>query len=188
MALRENTCGGQSYQSARAVLKVADKIMSSHPSIEDCAIRQAALEDIDVAYAIVGEYYEAAAVVARDSREEFARFYFGVASGLWLAVIGDCAVGCIALRPLRDLLAAAEVKRLYVQPYYRGLGIAAKLYASLETYAAESGYQWLYLDTAAGMNTAQRFYAMLSYEPCERYNDNPQASLFMRRELKPFSS
>jgi GNAT superfamily N-acetyltransferase len=162
---------------------VADKFMSSNQFSEDCAIRRAGPAEIDSAYGIVHEYYEAARVVARDSKGEFARYYFGAASGMWLAIIDNRAVGCIALRPLPDIVTAGEVKRLYVQPAVRGRGIAAALYASLEIYAAESGYQWLYLDTAADMNAAQRFYSTLGYQLCDRYNDNPQAALFMRKRL-----
>ena len=109
--------------------------------------------------------------------------YFGADSGLWLAVIDNRPAGCVALRPLPGIFAAGEVKRLYVQLVFRGRGIAASLYGHLEEYAVESGYRWLYLDTAAEMTAAQRFYATLGYEVCNRYNDNPQASIFMRKQL-----
>jgi GNAT superfamily N-acetyltransferase len=185
MALVMNTTRWSPLDISLHVRRVADQFMLSSRSKEVCAIRRAVPEEIDFAYAIVNEYYEAARVVARDSIDEFARYYFAAASGLWLAIIDDRAVGCVALRQLSAISAAGEVKRLYVQPAFRGRGIAAALYASLENYAAESAYQWLYLDTAANMNAAQRFYATLGYELCERYNDNPQASLFMRKQLRP---
>lgn len=149
-------------------------------------IRRATREEMDSAYAIVQEYYEAARVVARDAKEDIAQFYFGAASGFWLAVIDTCAVGCIALRPMSGISAAGEVKRPFVQPVFRGRGIAAALYAALEAYAVKSGYQWLYLDTAADMTAAQGFYKTLGYEFCNRYNDNPQATIFMRKKLERF--
>ena len=55
---------------------------------------------------------------------------------------------------------------------------------SLEEYAHERGYQWLYLDTTDDMVAAQRFYAALGYELTPRYNDNPQATIFMRKDLR----
>ena len=75
---------------------------------------------------------------------------------------------------------------MYVQPANRGRGIAAALYGSLETNAENFGYQHLYLDTTDEMLAARSFYEALGYESCPRYNDNPQATLFMRKEL-PFS-
>ncbi|MGC2232385.1 MAG: GNAT family N-acetyltransferase, partial [Candidatus Acidiferrum sp.] len=74
--------------------------------------------------------------------------------------------------------------RLYVQCEVRGRGIAAALYSSLELYACTHGYQSLYLDTTDEMIAAQRFYAALGYQPAPRYNDNPQATIFMRKDLR----
>jgi GNAT superfamily N-acetyltransferase len=54
---------------------------------------------------------------------------------------------------------------------------------ALEKYAREFGYKWLYLDTAANMKTAARFYERKGFLSCERYNDNPQAAIFMRKAV-----
>jgi GNAT superfamily N-acetyltransferase len=147
-------------------------------------LHRAAVEEIDAAWRIIEEYYGAARVVARDSRDDFARLYFGDGSGVWIASQARRIIGCIALRPLRAFAASGEVKRLYVQPSLRGRGIAAALYQALQTYAQGFGYRWLYLDTTDEMTAAMRFYEGLGYERCARYNDNPQATIFMRKELK----
>ncbi len=143
--------------------------------------------DIDAAWKIITEYYEAAGVIARDAKDDFVRIYFQDGAGVWLATIESDVIGCIALRPLSGVASSGEVKRLYVQPPYRGRGIAASLYQGLETYARECGYRYLYLDTTDEMVAAQRFYAALGYELCPRYNDNSQATIFMRKDLR-FSS
>jgi GNAT superfamily N-acetyltransferase len=148
------------------------------------SVRRATSEESDTAWTIVKEYYGAARVVARDAKEDFERIYFGDGAGVWLATTGNTVVGCVALRPLAKFANSAEVKRLYVRPQQRGLGIAAALYQSLEEYARERGYEWLYLDTTDDMVAAQRFYAALGYELTARYNDNPQATIFMRKDLR----
>jgi ribosomal protein S18 acetylase RimI-like enzyme len=140
--------------------------------------------EIDAAYAIVEEYYEAMSVVARDTRDEFARLYFGDGAGVWLARLEEKVIGCIALRAMPQFTDSGEVKRLYVKPEYRGRGIAVALHDALETYARNFGYQWLYLDTADNMRSAIRFYEQQGYEGCARYNENPQATIFMRKELR----
>src|SRR5215475_13669392 len=101
------------------------------------SIRKAALAEIETAYSIIEEYYEASHVVARDSKTEFRTAYFGEHSGIWLAHLPDNGkekiVGCIALREWHHAERSGEVKRLYVQPAYRGLGIAQALLNALES-------------------------------------------------------
>jgi GNAT superfamily N-acetyltransferase len=152
--------------------------------MRDFEIRRAMRSESDAAYAIVEEYYEAMSVVARDTRDEFVRLYFGEGAGIWLARLEGRVIGCIALRAMPQFTESAEVKRLYVQPEVRGLGIAVALHDALETYARDFGYQWLYLDTADNMRSAIRFYEQQGYERCARYNENPQATIFMRKELR----
>jgi GNAT superfamily N-acetyltransferase len=153
----------------------------------DFGIRRAISSEVDAAYSIVKEYYTAMSVVARDTREEFARLYFEEGAGIWLAHVEEKVTGCIALRALPQFVASGEVKRLYVQPEFRGHGMAVALHDALETYARNFGYQWLYLDTADNMTSAIRFYEAHGYERCGRYNENPQATIFMRKELRALS-
>lgn len=151
-------------------------------------VHRAPAEECDAAWGIIEEYYVAAGVMARDVREDFSRIYFQDGAGVWLATLENNVVGCVALRPLEEIAHSAEVKRLYVRPRFRECGIAAALYQSLELYARERGYEWLYLDTTDEMLAAQRLYAALGYELTTPYNDNPQATIFMRKHLRVFSA
>jgi len=146
-------------------------------------IERAALGRVAEAYAIVEEYYEAVEVVVREDAEEFREKYFGAGAGIWLARDGEAVVGCIALRPLHEIARCGEVKRLYVKPEYRGQGIAEQMLEALERYAREAGYEAIYLDSKDDLKTAIRFYARHGYAECERYNENPQATVFMRKGL-----
>jgi ribosomal protein S18 acetylase RimI-like enzyme len=152
--------------------------------MSDFEIRRAMSSEIDAAYAIVEEYYEAMSVEARDTREEFRRLYFEEGAGIWLARVEEKVIGCIALRAMRQFAQSGEVKRLYVQPEYRGRGIAAALHDALQSYAMNVGYRWLYLDTADNMKAAIHFYEAQGYKRCARYNENQQATIFMRKELR----
>ena len=147
--------------------------------------------DRETAYRLVDEYNEAVGVVLRDSPESFQRHYFDTGSGLWLAErlaegvaeMGPRIAGCIALRPLEQRAQAGEIKRLYVRPEFRGSGAALALLVALEQYAEAHGYEWLYLDSKDDLKPALRFYKRHGYEPCERYNANPQATIFLRKPL-----
>ena len=132
---------------------------------------------------MVEEYNQAVSVMVRDSPESFAKDYFQPGAGFWLAQAGKQLAGCIALRPLRAREQAGEIKRLYVRPEYRGSGAAVALLDALERYAETSGYRWLYLDSKDDLQAALRFYRRHGYEPCEPYNQNPQATIFMRKAM-----
>ena len=75
------------------------------------------------------------------------------------------------------------MKRLYVRPAQRGSGIAARLMDALETFAFGRGFRAVYLDTFDDLADAVRFYERRGYERIARYNDNPQATIFMRKTL-----
>ena len=147
-------------------------------------IRRVPREELEQAYSIVQEYYAAANVVARESREEFQCDYFRDASGIWMATVDGNIAGCIALRTLPQLgPRCGEIKRMYLRPQYRGQGIAEALLRSLEIFAARCGYAELYLDTAADMAAAARLYEKNGYKKCPRYNENPQAAIFMKKRI-----
>lgn len=147
------------------------------------SVRKATLADEDAAWAIVEEYNRALDIVVRDDPETFRKYLAGPGA-LWLAEIDGEVVGCVVLRPLPELGAdACEVKRLYVRPSQRGIGLAEALMDELETFAREAGYAAVYLDTKDDLHAAIRFYDRRGYERIPRYNDNPQATIFMRRVL-----
>jgi GNAT superfamily N-acetyltransferase len=145
-------------------------------------IERARPAQAEAAYAIVSEYFEAVGVVARETLEEFRREYFGRARGVWLAWVGSSLSGSIALRELvpGD---AAEIKRMYVREAYRGLGIAERLLREAESFAKDSGYRRVVLDSTDEMRAARRLYERNGYQRCERYNRNPQATVFMSKRL-----
>ena len=146
-------------------------------------VLRAALADRDAAWRIVTEYYEAIGVVLREDREVFDEFLSG-RGRFWLASANGETAGCIALRPLPEHEGACEIKRLYVRPLFRGLGLAHALLSAAEDYALDAGYDAIYLDTFDALTVATQFYLRAGYEPTERYNDNPQATIFMKKTLR----
>jgi ribosomal protein S18 acetylase RimI-like enzyme len=152
--------------------------------MSEISIHRATLSELDTVYAIVSEYYEAVGVLVRDDKAFFEQEYFIDGTGFWLAAINHEIVGCIALRTLPQLDKSGEIKRLYVRPGYRKQGIAESLLGALEKYATLYGHSSLYLDTKDDLTAAIRFYQSHGYQPCERYNDNPQATIFLQKQLR----
>jgi GNAT superfamily N-acetyltransferase len=146
-------------------------------------IHRGLLEELSIARAVIDEYCDAVGVLIRDDQSQLEQ-YFQDDSGVWLAADGENIVGCVVLRPLPARTPSCEVKRLYVRTSHRGIGIADALMNALEDYAVAAGYRFAYLDTKDDLRAAIRFYERRGYRSCERYNANPQATIFMRRALQ----
>jgi ribosomal protein S18 acetylase RimI-like enzyme len=88
-----------------------------------------------------------------------------------LAEESGCFVGCVALRPLEDII--CEMKRLYVRSGYRGRGIGRMLACSVIDRACEIGYEKMRLDTIATMKEAKTLYYSLEFRNIKAYRFNP---------------
>ena len=146
-------------------------------------IRAVTSADAEDAYSLIEEYYEAVHVIARDDRATILRYISDAESCVLLAYHDRTPAGCILYRPLRHMGLAGEVKRLYVRPAFRKRGIAERLLEALERFASSRDAEWLYLDTTDELQAAIAFYERHGYGRCDRYNDNPQATIFMRKRL-----
>jgi GNAT superfamily N-acetyltransferase len=146
-------------------------------------IRRATAAEADAAFALIEEYYEAIGVMVRDDRAALERYLAAADSSIWLASVNGLAAGCVMLRPLPQIDGAAEVKRLYVRAAFRGQRVARALMQAAEDHARREGIEWLYLDTKDDLHAAIHFYLSTGYEHCPRYNDNPQATIFLRKRL-----
>jgi len=148
------------------------------------SIRRATGDDLLAAFELVKEYFQAVDVWVRDTENEFSAYLNGDDRGVWLAFAGTEPVGCIVLHPLVCSPRSGEMKRLYVRPAYRRQGLAEGLLRALEDFATKTArYERLYLDSKDDLVTAVRFYERHGYERCDRYNTNPQATVFMRKAL-----
>ena len=140
-------------------------------------------KETHAAWGILQEYYETVNVLVRDKPGAIQKIMDAAASGVWLAYLGNEVVGCVVLRRLELIPKSAECKRLYVKPWVRGRGIADKLLDAQEMHACKEGIEWIYLDSYDDLKTAIALYGRRGYERCERYNDNPQATVFMRKNI-----
>ena len=79
--------------------------------------------------------------------------------------------GCVAIQELETKI--CEMKRLFVLPDFRGLGIGGLLIASLIQNAQKLGYHKMRLDTHPSMTLAQELYRKFGFYEIGRYNQNP---------------
>ncbi|MBB3180156.1 GNAT family N-acetyltransferase [Variovorax sp. Sphag1AA] len=83
--------------------------------------------------------------------------------------------GCCALRPLdsADYPNAAEMKRLYVRPEFRGVGLGRQLAEAILDAARGAGYACVLLDTLDDMESARALYEDLGFVEVPPYYHNP---------------
>jgi ribosomal protein S18 acetylase RimI-like enzyme len=146
-------------------------------------VRRAKRDDLPQLGALLERYYAEWDVVQRDGPERIAEYLEQRAPfGFVIVEQNGQLIACVLLRELPSIPSAAECKRLYVVPDYRGEGLASLLMDYAEGLAA-ARLEWIYLDTGANFTAAQSLYRARGYQSCERYNDNPQAACFFRKRL-----
>lgn len=96
---------------------------------------------------------------------------------LLLACVNGVVAGCCALRPLdtSDYTNAAEMKRLYVRPAFRGLRLGRQLAEAILDAARRSAYSCVLLDTLDDMESARALYEDLGFQEIPPYYHNPHA-------------
>ncbi len=108
---------------------------------------------------------------------------YGPPAGAMLLLMdgGDCA-GCVGVRPIGG--GAAELKRMYVRPEFRGRGFGRELLDAACCAARDLGYRRVRLDTVPTMKSAIRLYRAAGFREIPPYRHNPRpGALFFEREM-----
>jgi len=101
---------------------------------------------------------------------------------LLLGWAANDAAGCAAMRPLGE--SVCEMKRLFVQPAFRGQGLGRMLAEEVVAEARAIGYAMMRLDTLPSMSAATRLYESLGFVRIPAYYATPlQETVFMELRL-----
>ncbi len=102
---------------------------------------------------------------------EIERVYGPPSGCLLLSERGGATVGCVGVRRLDA--DTCEMKRLYVQPAHRGLGIGLELARLAVARAGAYEYRRMRLDTLASMHAALGVYRALGFFEIPAYYESP---------------
>ncbi|MCA1817434.1 MAG: GNAT family N-acetyltransferase [Acidobacteria bacterium] len=129
--------------------------------------------------------------------QEFLDFYYGAGEealpGIFappdgcilLVTYSGKAAGCGAFHRITS--DSCEMKRMYVRPEFRGMGIGLRLAETLIVAAREAGYSSMRLETTKFMERAIALYSSLGFRTCQPYYSIPPnfrgITVFMELDL-----
>jgi DNA-binding MarR family transcriptional regulator/GNAT superfamily N-acetyltransferase len=104
-------------------------------------------------------------------------------AGLFLlATLHSEPVGCGVLKFHPG--APAHLKRMWVAPEVRGLGLGRRLLAELEAHAAARGVRAVRLETHRALDEAISLYRTAGYREVAPFNDEPYARYWFEKEIE----
>lgn len=90
-------------------------------------------------------------------------------------------VGCGGFKPEQS--GAAYIKRMWVSPDARGMGLGRRLLGALEDRARTLGYTTIRLETEASLGEAQKLYRSSGYREVPPFNDELYAHHWFEKDL-----
>jgi len=103
------------------------------------------------------------------------------AGQFFVAYLQHEPIGCGAVKHHRD--APAEIKRMWIAPRARGLGLGRRLLETLEACARAGGAQLAHIETSAILTEALSLYRSTGWVEVPRFNDEPFADHWLKKEL-----
>jgi hypothetical protein len=100
---------------------------------------------------------------------------------LLIARLEGQPIGCGALKFHAG--APAELKRMWVAPAARGVGLGRRLLAELERHAWDNGVKVLRLETNGALTEAIALYRSAGYRAVAAFNDEPYAQCWFEKRL-----
>jgi len=103
--------------------------------------------------------------------------------GSFIVAMSDTLpIGCVGLKCTDR--GYAEIKRLWVSPSARGLGLGKRLMDAAEDSARSLGIALLRLDTNSALPEAGQLYRTTGWREIPRFNDDPYPDLFFEKQIR----
>jgi DNA-binding MarR family transcriptional regulator len=103
------------------------------------------------------------------------------AGQFFVAYLHGEAIGCGAVKHHPD--APAEIKRMWIAPQARGLGLGRRLLEKLEAHALAGGARVAHIETSADLTEALALYRSAGWVEVPAFNDEPFADHWLEKSL-----
>jgi ribosomal protein S18 acetylase RimI-like enzyme len=108
--------------------------------------------------------------------------YNAPTGALLLAFDDEKAIACAGVRKIDGT--TAELKRMFVDPTYRGLHLGQQILQQALNETKQLGYKYIRLDTVPHMQAAIKLYKAAGFYDIEPYRFNPiEGAIYMEKEL-----
>lgn len=105
---------------------------------------------------------------------------------LYIAYVDNKPAGCVGLRRFDQ--ESSEMKRLYLRPEFRGIGLGYQLAKTVMEDSIAEGYKFILLDTLPSMTQAHKVYQSLGFVKIAAYYDSTiKDTYYMRCDLQEFA-
>lgn len=98
-----------------------------------------------------------------------------------IARLEDVPIGCVGVKGSGGKV--AEIKRMWITPAARGLGLSRRLMTFAEDAARSIGIETLRLDTNSALFEAVGLYKSMGWVEIEPFNDDPDPDTFFEKHL-----
>ncbi|MDJ0736655.1 MAG: GNAT family N-acetyltransferase [Nostocaceae cyanobacterium] len=92
-------------------------------------------------------------------------YYWGTGGEFWVIEYQGKLVGTAAYYPVKRGENAVEIRKMYLLPQVRGLGLGKYLLQQLEEAIASRGFQLIWIETASVLAEAVKLYESQGYQP-----------------------
>jgi DNA-binding MarR family transcriptional regulator/GNAT superfamily N-acetyltransferase len=103
------------------------------------------------------------------------------AGEFFVAYLHGEPIGCGAVKHHPD--APAEIKRMWIAPQARGLGLGRRLLGTLESCARDAGASVARIETNSDLTQALTLYTSAGWTQVEPFNDEPYADRWLEKPL-----
>ncbi len=107
----------------------------------------------------------------------------GMLDAIWVVPDGDDLIGCSAMKGISS--DTVELKRMYLDPAFRGRGLGFMLIEAGLTWAKEQGFHRVVLDTTRSMVDARRLYESVGFRPTANAGRDERCELTYELMLEP---
>lgn len=96
---------------------------------------------------------------------EIEKYYLATGGEFWVIEQQNQLIGTGAYYPIKRGNKAVEIRKMYLLPAVRGMGLGKYLLQQLESAIARQGYEQIWIETASVLAQAVKLYETSGYQP-----------------------